>query len=252
MTFKSTIHNFLFQICKRRQNRVRNDTDDRHDDNERGFFAEPRQPDPRQPERFSLRNLFLKFGQRCLRREPIQRRNRDTVGLPGLSLQKKRLQTPPLDKMAPTPSSSKTFLRKTLPINLTHPNNATTPKNVVQLAPINLWHDQVIVRPPRPPAPQLPATFAQPGPQLATFAPPALPDQNEDLEDRSNGSYSGDSDNLDRSPSNSDDSDSYTSDVIFYSPPPSPSPSPPPQLVRRSPRKNKGIGPSRYGEPIFF
>jgi len=184
------------------------------------------------------------------------------VGLPRLPAPK-RFQTPPLDQLAPTQSSSKTFLRKTLPINLTHPINATTaqPTNVVQLAPINLWHDQVqqgaIVRPQRPPPIQLPATFA-PAPPLATFARPELPNQDEDLEegdsdnlDRSpTNSDDSDSDNLDRSPSNSDDSDSHNSDVVFYSPPPSPSPSP--QLVRRSPRKNKGIGPSRYGYPIFF
>jgi hypothetical protein len=269
---------FQVQKCFRPQ-RGRNPPNDRNDDNERGFYAE----EPA-AQLFTGRNIVRSF-LRTLTRP----KNNDNIGGIVIDERKRsaRFSTPPLDQIRAVPSSSRIFQKITLPMPQagvptrpsqapkvpTRPSQApkvptrplqalkvpTRPAQVPQaptqpaeapqastrpaqapnpvvLAPINLWPNEVQRVPPNPTVTVGNVAFPVfvPANQINVPLPQPANDEGEGLE---------------RSFDESGDSD-LNDEVLFYSPRPSPTPSP--ILMRRSPRKNKGIGPSRYGSPISF
>ncbi len=162
-----------------------------------------------------------------------------------------RFSTPPLDESAPIQSSSKTFRKNTMPVPVQP--NVTLPKPPT-LAPLNLWNEQPVGS----------ALTRQPVVTFERQTPEQEYEDDFDLDENA-----GDFDY------HSDSHDSSDSGMMFYSPVSSRSssltvsrtpsvdpsirsrsPSPvvmrpvSPILFRRSPRKNKGIGPVRYGSPI--
>jgi hypothetical protein len=239
----------LFQYHKRNQT-VRGGADDRADDRERGFFNEEI---PTNGNR--LRAVMPRF---------FPRQN-TSANLVDKRKRPARFIAPPLDKMAAKQSSSKTFQRNTSPIPV-QPNVPLPQPAQPILAPLNMWNDV-----------QPNVQFVAPLPNGVTLR---RLDQNQTEDNESdNLEFNDDAGDFDFNREHHNNSDSDT-EMLFYSPLPSrasssvsrnpsltfsrtpsiesrsPSPvmirPPSPILIRRSPRQNKGIGPSRYGSPIPF
>lgn len=158
---------------------------------------------------------------------------------------------PPLDRLAlalPTQSSSKTFLNCT---------KASKPTD--QGVAINFEDDGHLVIPQQRPQANLPLAQVDPPPQpqpllqrdvlqeaiLAWNEPDPLGQPEDDI-DYPNFDEQLEDVNIDDNVSVGEASDSGTD---YYSPPPSPGPG---FGLRISPRKNKGLPPLRFGNPVYF